>query len=398
MLDKKKELYLQYSIKSRENLNDQFMSIALFYLGASLIWTTVFQLLKLPYSRAHIGILLLCLGFGGAIFLINKVVRTSVKSKTHFVLLYFIGLIIGLYFGSGYTEAWSYFLLIPLIAGFYWDAWLLMLYSSIGIIALLITSIYFPFYPKVYDSIDISNRVLLYLIIVTLSYLFMRKLQGLYGEQVSTVSAKRTIEQVVKSFVVAIEAKDQYTFGHSERVSLYAVELARSLKEYQDEQKLNDLRLSALLHDMGKINIPESILIKPGLLTEREFAIIKTHPIVGARMIEKISGLEHLKSGILYHHERWDGQGYPTGKKGDAIPLEARILAVADAFDAMTSSRAYRKGMDYRTAFKALEEGRSTQFDPNLLNALSTVKHKWIKIYQESENNLTDFEILTDLL
>lgn len=216
-------------------------------------------------------------------------------------------------------------------------------------------------------------------------------------EELDCNSMEATIEQVVQSFIVAVEAKDQYTFGHSDRVSQYAVALAKKLPEYQEVQKLKHLRLSGMLHDIGKINIPEHILTKPSSLTEKEYEVIKTHTTFGSKMVEKVEGLEGLKNGVLYHHERWDGKGYPTGAKGKEIPLEARILAIADGFDAMTSTRSYRNGLSIEEAFQRLENGLGTQFDPSLAQALEKAKPEFSRIHSESQNPFDEFERLTDL-
>lgn len=210
-------------------------------------------------------------------------------------------------------------------------------------------------------------------------------------------SMETTIEQVVKTFIISIEAKDSYTFGHSERVSKYAVELALRLPEFQDKQRLETLRLSGLLHDIGKINIPEAVLTKPTKLTEEEYELIKTHTVVGGRMVEKISGLGQLKPGVLYHHERWDGKGYPTGAKGKEIPLEARILSIADTFDAITSSRSYRPAASVTEAFEQLKKGSGTQFDPDLIKRLDEVMMGWRRIHKEYSEDLSEFETLFDL-
>lgn len=315
----------------------------------------------------------------------------------HLVLLFVLFVIICLYFGSGYTEAWSYFLLIPIVNSLYGKRLVSIFYSILGIFGLGAVSIYFPI--DYIDSIDISNRILLYMIVATFSYLLLTKLYGLYDRQVNNVihSMEATIEQVVQSFIVAVEAKDQYTFGHSDRVSQYAVALAKKLPGYQDVQKLKHLRLSGLLHDIGKINIPEHILTKPTFLTEKEYEIIKTHTTFGSKMVEKVEGLEGLKNGVLYHHERWDGKGYPTGAKGTEIPLEARILAIADAFDAMTSTRSYRNGLSIEEAFQRLENGLGTQFDPSLAQAIEEAKPEFSRIHSESQNPFDEFERLTDL-
>lgn len=220
----------------------------------------------------------------------------------------------------------------------------------------------------------------------------------LYEKQVNTVihAMELKLEQVVQSFIVAMEAKNAYTFGHSERVSQYAVAIAQQLPQYQDENKLKNIRLSGLLHDIGKIHISDDILTKPDKLTKSEFEVVKSHTTIGAQMVEKVEGLEGLKCGVLYHHERWDGKGYPKGSQGLEIPLEARILAVADAFDAMTSTRAYRKGLSFNEAYSQVLTNLGTQFDPNLREAIESAKEAILKIHVKNQNNLDDLEKLTD--
>lgn len=308
-------------------------------------------------------------------------------------------IIISLYFGSGYSESWSYFLLIPVVISLYGKKALLLISSTIGFISLTIVSFFFPvgtYYET--DTIDLSNRLLLYVIVATFSYLLLIKLNMLYEKQVNTVihAMELKLEQVVQSFIVAMEAKNAYTFGHSERVSQYAVAIAQQLPQYQDENKLKNIRLSGLLHDIGKIHISDDILTKPDKLTKSEFEVVKSHTTIGAQMVEKVEGLEGLKCGVLYHHERWDGKGYPKGSQGLEIPLEARILAVADAFDAMTSTRAYRKGLSFNEAYSQVLTNLGTQFDPNLREAIESAKEAILKIHVKNQNNLDDLEKLTD--
>ncbi|WP_169824086.1 HD-GYP domain-containing protein [Anaerobacillus alkalidiazotrophicus] len=397
-----KEQLLQKLIKKHDkNLNDQILKISLIYIMLSISWNFIFQWLNLPFSRADLSVLLLCSAVWFTVFLFFRFTKFPPHIMTHVVLLFVVFVIISLYFGSGYSESWSYFLLIPIINSLYGKRFLSISYSIIGLLSLAAVSIRFPMDTSyIADDIDISNRILLYIIIATFSYLLLNKLDMLRNKQVNTVihSMEITLEQVVQSFNIAVEAKDQYTFGHSERVSKYAVALAKQLPEYQDEQRLKHLRLSGLLHDIGKINIPEQILTKSTKLTDKEYEVIKTHTTFGAQMVEKVDGLEGLKSGVLYHHERWDGKGYPTGAKGKEIPSEARILAVADAFDAMTSTRAYRNELPIEEAFRRLENGIGTQFDPNLAQAIEAAKPEFSKIHSDSHNPLDEFEKLTDIL
>jgi putative nucleotidyltransferase with HDIG domain len=165
----------------------------------------------------------------------------------------------------------------------------------------------------------------------------------------------------------AIEARDPYARGHASRVALLAHSLARRIGF--DSRSLARLRLGGLLHDVGKLEVPESILLKPGPLTEPELVQMRRHPAAGARMLRALGEGQDALRCVLYHHERWDGLGYPCGRSGDEIPLEARILAVADAFDSMTSRRPYRSARSAPEALDELERCAGSQFDPFLVSA-----------------------------
>ncbi|MEO0129853.1 MAG: HD domain-containing phosphohydrolase [candidate division WOR-3 bacterium] len=168
----------------------------------------------------------------------------------------------------------------------------------------------------------------------------------------------------IRAIVEAIDAKDPYTKGHSARVVEYALLIGEGLE--LDKESLKDLELSAVLHDVGKIGIPDRILSKPGLLNEEEYSYMKRHPEFGAEIVEPIKKLKSLVPNILHHHEKYDGTGYPMGLKGDKIPLGARIIAIADSFDAMTSDRPYRPRMETTVALSEIKKNRKTQFDPKL--------------------------------
>ncbi len=196
----------------------------------------------------------------------------------------------------------------------------------------------------------------------------------------------KQFEGVVKGIVSTLELKDPYTRGHSERVAEYAVKLAESLNIYG----VDDLKLiyyACLLHDVGKVHTPDSILIKPTRLTEEEYAIVKKHPIVGANAIKDIEGMELCLDIVLYHHERWDGKGYPEGLNETQIPLTARIAAIADSYDAMTSHRSYRNALTPSQAHELIIQGRGTQFDPALVDLFIQIFPSWMKI---SDKNLKD--------
>ncbi len=168
----------------------------------------------------------------------------------------------------------------------------------------------------------------------------------------------------VMAIAKAVDAKDVRTARHSQRVSLYSVMIARELG-WTDEQ-CESLRKTALMHDIGKIGIPDSILNKPAKLTDEEYAIMKSHTVRGAEILKGLTFIDHVVEGAKYHHERVDGRGYPNGLKGDEIPINARIIGVADAFDAMTANRVYRKQMDFEYVFNEMRKGRGTQFDPQM--------------------------------
>jgi HD-GYP domain-containing protein (c-di-GMP phosphodiesterase class II) len=162
----------------------------------------------------------------------------------------------------------------------------------------------------------------------------------------------------------AIEARDPYTRGHSARVARMAH--AVGVRLGCDEDRLALLRLGGALHDVGKLVVSEAVLTKPGPLTEDEVAEVRCHPEAGARMIALVRGLRPALPGVLYHHERWDGGGYPTRRAGTEIPLEARILAVVDCFDAMTSNRPYRAALPAGEALAEVDRCRGSQFDPDV--------------------------------
>lgn len=169
----------------------------------------------------------------------------------------------------------------------------------------------------------------------------------------------------IQSLALALDAKDSYTEGHSKRVAEYASILAKNLS--LDLQEIEWIRLAATMHDIGKIGIPESILCKPSKLTKEEYEIMKKHPVIGARILKPIKPLEKVANLVLYHHEYWDGSGYPNGMKGESIPIGSRIVSIVDAFQAMTSNRPYRATLPFEEAVKRLKEGKQKQWDPDLV-------------------------------
>lgn len=173
---------------------------------------------------------------------------------------------------------------------------------------------------------------------------------------------KRMTVQVMQTLAGTIDAKDKYTNGHSLRVAEYSAMLGSKMNMSQEE--IDNIYYIGLLHDIGKIGIPDEIINKTSKLTDEEYAIIKTHPVIGSEILEKMSELPDIMVGARWHHERYDGKGYPDGLAGENIPFVARIIGVADAYDAMSSTRSYRGVLPQETIRGEIQKGAGTQFDP----------------------------------
>ena len=190
----------------------------------------------------------------------------------------------------------------------------------------------------------------------------------------------RNFYQTVMSLATALEARDRYTHGHSERVETYSKLIAKELQESNhiksDKKFLDDLHIESRLHDIGKIAVPDVVLNKPGQLTKEEFAEIKRHPGESARILAPLDNIKDNVEVIYSHHERIDGKGYPERKSEKKIPLRAKIIAVADAFDAMTSDRPYRKAMSDEVAFEELQKNKNVQFDAAIVDAFANAYNK----------------------
>jgi putative nucleotidyltransferase with HDIG domain len=173
--------------------------------------------------------------------------------------------------------------------------------------------------------------------------------------------SEQTFSETLGVLAETIDCRDPYTAGHSRRVADYSLVMAKRLGLSSQEQ--NTIESSALLHDIGKIGIPDAVLLKPDRLDDDEFAIMREHPKIGAEILARIASMEDVTRCVLHHHERFDGRGYPGGLSGDDIPFGSRIICVADAFDAMTTDRPYRRGLSVAVATATLREGAGSQFD-----------------------------------
>ena len=199
------------------------------------------------------------------------------------------------------------------------------------------------------------------------------ELNRLHNDMANEIRAKteklsRIYIQIVEALAASVDAKDRYTHGHSSRVAAYSREIAKRAGCSEEEQ--DEIFMMGLLHDVGKIGIQDAIINKTSRLSDEEYAVIKTHPSVGADILKKIEDLPELMTGARWHHERYDGRGYPDGLAGEEIPEVARIIAVADAYDAMTSNRSYRGHLPQEKVRAEIERCRGTQFDPRFADIM----------------------------
>ena len=209
----------------------------------------------------------------------------------------------------------------------------------------------------------------IYLIVVLFCIYSMKRIQKAEkGEEESLERLKTMNMNVIGSLASTIDAKDRYTSGHSRRVAEYSRELARRMGKSEEEQEI--VFTAGLLHDVGKISVPGDVINKPGRLTDEEFDQIRIHPVSGYHILEGIHDDERIGYGAKYHHERYDGKGYPNGLQGEDIPEIARIIAVADAYDAMASDRSYRKLLPQDVVRGEIVKGRGTQFDPEIADIM----------------------------
>ena len=228
-----------------------------------------------------------------------------------------------------------------------------------------------------------------------------RRLKELKAEQSRNRRQAAELEDsytaTLENLMTALDIRDVETFGHSLTVAKYSCALAGIL-DIRDEKQLDSIRKGALLHDIGKIAIPDSILKKPGRLSPTEWEKVKLHPALGYGLIKEIKLLREVGNIILCHHERYDGTGYPKGLKGESIPREARIFALADALDAITSHRPYKKERDFRAARKDIIGNRGRQFDPEVVDAFCSMKpEEWERIRYETTKFLPAMETFSQL-
>ena len=229
----------------------------------------------------------------------------------------------------------------------------------------------------------------------------LETLENVANQAVSAIENARLYENIQKVYLstievlaTAIDAKDPYTQGHSRRVTQYSVAIAEELS--LSPKEIESIRYAGLLHDVGKIGIKDSIIRKPGRLTDEEYAIIKKHPAIGAKILRPVDFLADKIPGVLHHHEYYDGRGYPEHLTGESIPLAGRIICVADAFDAMTTNRPYRKGLSVKTAVGELQKFSGKQFDPVCVEAFMRAFERKLFQYFEKIEGSDDMILIDD--
>lgn len=206
----------------------------------------------------------------------------------------------------------------------------------------------------------------------------------------------RIILQSMNTFISFIDAKDPYTRGHSRRVAMYAAEIAKRMG--LPESEVQNIYYAGLLHDAGKISVPDAVLNKPGKLTDEERKTIQSHTVAGGKMLKQLSSIKGIRETALYHHERYDGTGYPEGLQGENIPLYARIVGVADSYDAMSSNRVYRRHLNKDEIIEEIQQGAGTQFDPDILKYMvDMINDGYVNVVKmetaENEDGTNDIHI-----
>ncbi len=249
---------------------------------------------------------------------------------------------------------------------------------------------------KYIDPIDTVSFIIITIAAVIWAALLIRYFVTRYNLKEyheKQLNDEKIILQSMNTFINFIDAKDAYTRGHSRRVAMYAAEIASRMKMSAEE--VQAVYYCGLLHDAGKISIPDAILNKPGALTDEERKTIQSHTVNGGKILEKFNSIKGIRESAMYHHERYDGTGYPEGLKGDAIPIYARIIGVADAYDAMSSNRVYRRHLNKDEIIEQMQSGSGTQFDPNIVKyMIDMINDGFVNIVKmETADEATDLDI-----
>lgn len=204
---------------------------------------------------------------------------------------------------------------------------------------------------------------------------------------------KELFYKTIKSIAATLDAKDAYTHGHSIRVTLYSLMLATTIKP-DDTNFLEKVEIAGILHDIGKVSIPQNVLCKPGRLNDDELKVMRSHPACSEKLVKNIRQLDEIGAWVKAHHEKWDGSGYPDGLRGEEIPLGARIVALADTYDAMTTTRSYRSALDHDVAIMEIKKYKGVQFDPYLAEIFIQMSDQIKEAKADPENFYKKYSVL----
>jgi putative nucleotidyltransferase with HDIG domain len=375
-------------IEMEKDLNKKIIAGCWKAIGGIIIITILIFFSPLAnFSTEQFYVFLTCLilGFGMFSFLFLSSLSRWTKYYVNFTLILTI-LVSAITLKN--PEVFAMFYFIIFINMSYKDRALHFISSAFSLSCyILATLFYSPLLPS--PSVeDSSLSLLITRVTIFLTVMFLVDILNSYAKFLTDKLIQKEKElsiavltDTVGALIGALEAKDEYTNGHSTRTSQYALQLAKKLMIEIDEESF---LTGAILHDIGKIGIPDSVLDKKGRLTSEEYTLIKEHPLKGAKILKNTNSLKHVVPMVIHHHERFDGTGYPAGLAGEAIPLEARILAVADTFDALTSNRPYRLAFSPEYAYEEIIKHSGDQFCPTCIEAFKEVYSELCEIYKYS--------------
>jgi HD-GYP domain-containing protein (c-di-GMP phosphodiesterase class II) len=320
----------------------------------------------LLYPANHHLILILILLIG---FLPSLVYRFFSIRFAPYILIANALILVSLIFSL--LQEWALagvFLLVPVFSLLFQDRIIYLITSILSLALNIILALVF-----LYDADQASLQFVIlldvltvFMVLVFIIYFVVKDLRGHYMAEARHLQTITTLSQ-------SVDARDPYTKDHSERVAY----IGQLIAENFPQLKPKNVYYSGLIHDVGKLSISDTILLKADKLTDEEYEIMKTHTTIGAKLCENLNISEEIILGVLHHHERWDGRGYPKGLKGEDIPLIGRILCVADAIDAMSSNRAYRDALNHDSVLREVENCTNSQFDPSIVQV---VKNNWRRI------------------
>lgn len=386
--------------KSSYNKEQEKLSYRILLAGEILVelFMLILIILELPNYRTKLFISCIIFFFSYLIGIIVSIkTKSSVISSLIFCPLFLVGFSLTFYHATHNTWGAMWMIVIPALSmyilNFSVAFWTCLGYS--------IVVTFLSFYPPTrevliarYSEVFISRYFLIYDIDLIVSSIAMYQLHLMsYRQSRTTESLEEAVREerekvtsVSMETIIAInnavQAKDLYTGRHSQRVAHFSCLLAEKLG--WDRDAVDELRIIALLHDIGKIGVDETILNKPSKLTDEEYIQMKNHTVIGGTILKDLTLIPNVALGAKYHHERYDGKGYPEGLSGKDIPLAARIIGIADTFDAMNFSRVYRPRCDLEYVKSELQKGKGTQFDPDFVEVFIQVceENEWFRNFE----------------